>query len=320
MKVGVFIGRFQPLHDGHRDIINTMIRDCDKAIVLIGSVNADLSFRNPWTYSARKEKLVNLYADKIIIMPLNDHTYSDSDWKKEVLQAIASKTTDDDAIFLYGHTKEGNDYLKMFDFNYVEVINNYVVNATEIREQLYAEDKLPAKATEERRYVEWERKLFYNYPFMDTLQFVTVDALVINNGKVLLIKRKYKPGAGTYALPGGFKNHDETLLCAAKRELKEECDIDIDDISDKLYLGFEIFDSPKRNIENGGIPRISHVFVWIITANINIPVVADDDASEAEWIDINHAINNLDMFSDHRGIICKSTERTLYPAFLNVRY
>src|SRR5690348_3911705 len=44
--------------------------------------------------------------------------------------------------------------------------------------------------------------------------------------KVLLIKRKDHPFIGQWALPGGFVGMKESLDEAAKRELKEETNID----------------------------------------------------------------------------------------------
>jgi bifunctional NMN adenylyltransferase/nudix hydrolase len=62
-------------------------------------------------------------------------------------------------------------------------------------------------------------------PFPPT--FVTVDAVVVQSGHVLLVKRKAMPGAGLWALPGGFLNQEETLLDGAIRELKEETKIKV---------------------------------------------------------------------------------------------
>ena len=52
---------------------------------------------------------------------------------------------------------------------------------------------------------------------------VTVDAVVFCEGpRVLLIERANDPFAGTWALPGGFIEMDETLEASASRELEEE--------------------------------------------------------------------------------------------------
>ncbi|CAN0245169.1 unnamed protein product, partial [Laminaria digitata] len=55
---------------------------------------------------------------------------------------------------------------------------------------------------------------------------VTVDCLVyaLDEGKpwILLIKRKNDPCKGSWALPGGFVDENESLDDAARRELEEE--------------------------------------------------------------------------------------------------
>jgi 8-oxo-dGTP diphosphatase len=55
---------------------------------------------------------------------------------------------------------------------------------------------------------------------------VTVDIVIFRIAgsalEVLLVKRRRAPYAGRWALPGGFKEPDETLIAAARRELAEE--------------------------------------------------------------------------------------------------
>ena len=53
---------------------------------------------------------------------------------------------------------------------------------------------------------------------------ITVDAIVLNSLKnsILVIKRKFDPFKGFWALPGGFLDYNEEPLTACLRELKEE--------------------------------------------------------------------------------------------------
>ncbi|MFA5771443.1 MAG: NUDIX domain-containing protein [Thermoplasmata archaeon] len=51
---------------------------------------------------------------------------------------------------------------------------------------------------------------------------LTTDGIIINKGKILLIKRKNPPFKGYYALPGGFVEYGESTEDAVVREIKEE--------------------------------------------------------------------------------------------------
>ncbi len=52
--------------------------------------------------------------------------------------------------------------------------------------------------------------------------FVTADAVTIQSGHVLLVRRGQQPGKGQLAIPGGYVNQNERIRTAAVRELKEE--------------------------------------------------------------------------------------------------
>ncbi|MDP2766382.1 MAG: NUDIX hydrolase [Candidatus Methanoperedens sp.] len=56
---------------------------------------------------------------------------------------------------------------------------------------------------------------------------LTVDALIIYEGKIVLIKRKNPPFEDRFALPGGFVEVGETVEEAVVREAKEETGLDI---------------------------------------------------------------------------------------------
>ena len=61
----------------------------------------------------------------------------------------------------------------------------------------------------------------------DKIVRVGVGVLVLNpEGKILLGKRKSKLGESTFSLPGGHLEFGETLEQCARRELKEETDLD----------------------------------------------------------------------------------------------
>lgn len=57
---------------------------------------------------------------------------------------------------------------------------------------------------------------------------LTVDAIILLDGKIVLIKRKNPPFENYYALPGGFVEKGETVEQALVREVKEETGLDVD--------------------------------------------------------------------------------------------
>jgi len=54
----------------------------------------------------------------------------------------------------------------------------------------------------------------------------TATLICPKNDEILLVQRAYEPGKGEWGLPGGFLELGETLVDGAKRELKEETNLD----------------------------------------------------------------------------------------------
>jgi 8-oxo-dGTP diphosphatase len=57
---------------------------------------------------------------------------------------------------------------------------------------------------------------------------IGVHALIVKDGCVLLVKRAKEPNKGMWGIPGGRLELGETYSEAAKRELLEECSIEIE--------------------------------------------------------------------------------------------
>ncbi len=104
---------------------------------------------------------------------------------------------------------------------------------------------------------------------------VTVDGVIIKNGKVLLIKRKNEPFKGRWALPGGFVEYGETVEEAALREVKEETGMDA---RIKKLVG--VYSDPDRD------PR-GHTISIVFLMEAKGETIAGDDAIEARFFDLN---------------------------------
>ena len=53
MTRGFYIGRFQPLHNGHRAMVDHIVREVDELVLGIGSADASHTVRNPFTAGER---------------------------------------------------------------------------------------------------------------------------------------------------------------------------------------------------------------------------------------------------------------------------
>jgi bifunctional NMN adenylyltransferase/nudix hydrolase len=132
--------------------------------------------------------------------------------------------------------------------------------------------------------------------------FNTVDAVVQCCGHVLMVMRGEQPGAGNFALPGGFIGQNEPLLDACIRELFEETQISV---PRPVVLGSlhrreaRVFDDPHRSSRGR---TITHAYRFDL-ADKELPRVrGGDDAAAAMWIPIN-AVKPEKTFEDHAFII-----------------
>lgn len=143
-KIGIYIGRFQPFHNGHAQILKRAIRENDSVIVLIGSSYQAATTKNPFTYEERRamiEAWVNP-AD-VHVKPLRDFPYNDAKWIATVQQVVAKVADRDSDITLYGSERdESTWYLKAFPQWKLDLVDPFPINgnlsATGLREQLFS--------------------------------------------------------------------------------------------------------------------------------------------------------------------------------------
>lgn len=68
--------------------------------------------------------------------------------------------------------------------------------------------------------------------------FVAVGGVIINDDKILLVKRAKPPNKGVWAIPGGKVEFGETVFDAVKREIREETNLEV--IPEELLAIVEI--------------------------------------------------------------------------------
>lgn len=133
---------------------------------------------------------------------------------------------------------------------------------------------------------------------------VTVDvvifSLVDNDLQVLLVKRKYPPFAGIWAIPGGFVRMEESLEDAAVRELAEETGV-TDVYIEQLYT----FGAPHRDPRT----RVITVAYFALVPHDAIQHRPGDDAAETAWFSM---FDLPELAFDHAQILSYALQRLRY--------
>ncbi len=127
-----------------------------------------------------------------------------------------------------------------------------------------------------------------NNRFVPKTPFLTVDALIIYEGKLVLIRRLNPPSENQFALPGGFVEIGETVEAATVREAKEETGLDIELIR---LLG--VYSDPSRD------PRGHTVTVCYLARGFG-KLKAGSDAKDIRLFGINEIPK---LAFDHNKII-----------------
>jgi ADP-ribose pyrophosphatase len=124
-----------------------------------------------------------------------------------------------------------------------------------------------------------------------------VGAVIIEGGKVLLVKRKYPPKKGKWAIPGGSVNLGETLQAAAQREVMEETGLTIE-AKDPIYT----FDLIERGPD--GKILFHYVIVDLSAKYISGTPQPADDVSDARWCAPDE-IEELDISENTKNLLTK---------------
>jgi 8-oxo-dGTP diphosphatase len=139
-----------------------------------------------------------------------------------------------------------------------------------------------------------------DYPRPSVTADVIIFTLRDESLQVLLIRRKYPPFQGMWAIPGGFVGIAESLDDAARRELEEETGVR-DVYLEQLYT----FGKPDRDPRG----RVITVAYFALVPAAAIRPRPGDDAAEARWWP-THALPPL--AADHADILAYALKRLRY--------
>lgn len=326
----VFIGRFQPFHIGHLAVAERALAIAERVIIVVGSNGHPTTTRYPFRPEAVetyvRAALAEAFGDdaaRVTIRHQPDVLYNDQTWIRSVQALVHAEVGLDARITLIGHHKDASSYyLRLFPTWGTEGIDNVDgINATDVRAHYFLgeddawRDRVPGavasyldahrddpdfvRIRDELEFVTAYRRQWDAAPYPPT--FVTVDAVVVQSGHVLLVTRGAMPGKGQLALPGGFVGEDERLLDGCLRELREETRLKVPEpVLRGSLKGSAVFDAPHRSARGR---TITHAYHFELRASEQLPAVkGSDDAARARWIPLGR-LAELPLFEDHHSIV-----------------
>lgn len=133
-----------------------------------------------------------------------------------------------------------------------------------------------------------------------TRPIVGVGALILQGGRLLLVKRGSQPGLGKWSIPGGLVELGENVRDAMVRETREEVGLEVEAV--RLI---DVFDSITRDEKED----VQYHFVVV---NFFVRVVGGSlqtasDILEAAWVPIDE-VEECDLTDLFRGFFEKHHE------------
>jgi len=194
-KLGFMVGRMQPIHKGHQQLIDLGLELCERFVILLGSSNESRTKSNPLTFTERYDLIKKIYGDKVEIYPIvNIGIGFVPEWGNYIMNTMKFYC-DSYPDFYIGGVEEGRK----------DVFNNYPNLST-----LYiGRDKIDVSATQIRdlvkniaypMYMNTDRMLIHMSNIEDRLKQL-IDEKIVQNvlGYRGVIKDTYKENNGKEA-------------------------------------------------------------------------------------------------------------------------
>lgn len=125
-------------------------------------------------------------------------------------------------------------------------------------------------------------------------------AITFREGKALLVRRAQQPSKGRWSVPGGMIELGETVHEAARRELREECGVEVETN--------EVVDVIDHIVQDeSGYIRFHYVVIFLLAQYVSGTVRPNSDALEARWV-TREGLSSLDMHPLARRVVQKAFE------------
>jgi 8-oxo-dGTP diphosphatase len=130
---------------------------------------------------------------------------------------------------------------------------------------------------------------------------VGIGAIIIQEGKILLEKRKSAPGKGKWSIPGGLVDLGENIEHAVVREVKEETGLDVAeprlvDVVDHVSLD-----------EKGTVKYHFVIVDYLVNLVRGVPKAASD-AEDLKWVPFKE-VEEYDLTSSFRDFFQRNKQK-----------
>lgn len=126
---------------------------------------------------------------------------------------------------------------------------------------------------------------------------VAVGCVLIKNEEILLVKRKYPPAEGLWAIPGGVVESNESIYEAAIRELWEETGLRAKPIG-VIAIADVVFRE-----ENRVKYRYVIIDVYFDPSSIEGFLKPSEEVIDANWFKINEVVNRTDISKSTKKLV-----------------
>jgi len=276
--VGALVGRFQvpELHDGHKELLRTVMARHDKVIILLGMSPLRASKNNPLNFQSRK-KMIEEFDPSIECYYIEDKP-SDKDWSNSLDSIISKHVPFDEKVILYGcRDSFMSHYHGRYDTK--ELLSRLIVSGTEERRKA----KLNISDSKDfRKGAIWATG--NQYP----TAYPTVDVAILDeSGENVLLGKKRNQDKLVFI--GGFvdpsRSGDNALENNARREVMEETGLEV---SFPEYVGSFFVEDWRYRSEKDNI--ITTFFKAKIIYGNPEP---NDDIYELRWVKIKDLVKSV---------------------------
>ncbi|MEM0042097.1 MAG: NUDIX hydrolase [Candidatus Korarchaeum sp.] len=119
----------------------------------------------------------------------------------------------------------------------------------------------------------------------------SVGAVLLKEGRLLLVRRGFPPGQGKWSIPGGVVEAGESLLDAAKRELLEETNLNAEPLG--------VVALSQVIVREGDLIRYHYIIVDVLfdEGSLTGEEMPGGDAIDVSWFPLDEVLSRGDVTS-----------------------